>query len=124
MKGFLKALATRPLTLIFTVLLVLLYLAMIFAEFIAPYSPGTSFPEKSYHPPAVSWYSPELGFGPQVQDRAVINELNWKYARIKGSSRRVRLFVKGEPYKLWGIFPARRHLFGMADPDFPVFLMG
>ncbi len=57
MKGFLKALKTRPLTLIFTVVLVLLYLSMIFAEFIAPYSPGTSFPKQSYYPPAISWYS-------------------------------------------------------------------
>lgn len=126
MKGFLKALSYRPVTLISVIVLILLYLMMIFAEFIAPYKPGTSFSEKSFHPPAVSWYSSDLGFGPQVQDRAVVNEINWKYARIKGTSKRVHFFVKGEPYKLWGLIPAERHLFGMPPGDFetPVYLMG
>ena len=124
MKGFLKALLYRPISLISVIVLILLYLMMIFAEFIAPYNPGTSFPEKSFHPPGVSWYSSDLGFGPQVQDRAVVNEVTWRYARLKGSSQRVKFFVKGEPYKLWGLIPMDRHLFGMENPKDPVFLMG
>lgn len=126
MKGFLKALLYRPVALISVIVLILLYLMMIFAEFIAPYNPGTSFSEKSFHPPAVSWYSSDLGFGPQVQERAVVNEINWKYARIRGTSKPVSFFVKGEPYKLWNLIPAERHLFGMApgEDETPVFLMG
>ncbi len=124
MKGFLKALLYRPVSLISVIVLILLYLMMIFAEFIAPYNPGTSFPDKSFHPPAVSWHTDVIGFGPQVQERAVVNEVTWKYARIKGSSKRVKFFVKGEPYKLWGLIPGERHLFGMENPEDPVFLMG
>jgi len=29
----------------------------------------------------------------------------------------LHLFVKGEPYKLWGLFAADRHLFGVRDPE-------
>ncbi|WP_246157067.1 ABC transporter permease [Oceanispirochaeta crateris] len=125
MKGFFKALLYRPITLISLVILVLLYLMMIFAEFVSPYTPTQSFSDKSFHPPSVSWYSPELGLGPQVQERAVINEINWKYARIKGTNQRIRFFVKGAPYKMWGIIPGDRHLFGLPPgEDLPIFLMG
>ena len=33
-------------------------------------------------------------------------------------------WVKGDPYNLWGLFPADHHLFGPADPAQPVFLLG
>jgi len=124
MKRFLKALTYRPVTLISLIILILLYLMMIFAEFIAPYGTQTSFAEKSYHPPAVTWYSDQLGFGPQVQKRAVINQINWEYARVKDHSLRLKFFVKGEPYKLWNLIPLERHLFGLPDTDYPVFLFG
>ena len=124
MKQFLKALRYKPVALLSFIVLILLYLMMFFAEFIAPYSPNTSVAEYSFHPPAIGWYSRDLGFGPQVQERAVINQINWKYVRIKDSSWPVKLFVKGEPYKLWGLIPMDRHLFGLPGTDYPVFLMG
>jgi peptide/nickel transport system permease protein len=124
MKQFLKALTYKPVALLSFIILILLYLMMLFAEFIAPYGPNTSVAEFSYHPPAVSWYSRELGFGPQVQKRAVVNQINWQYVRLRGEVKRIRFFVKGEPYKLWGLIPMERHLFGLPDEDFPVFLMG
>jgi len=125
MKGFLKALTYRPITLISFIILLLLYLMMIFAEFIAPYTPSRSFSGKSFYPPSVSWYSKELGFGPQIQERVVINEINWKYARIKGTNKKIHFLVKGEPYKLWGLIPLERHLYGLAPGEKdPVYLMG
>ncbi len=36
----------------------------------------------------------------------------------------VRLLVKGEPYRLWGLFPLQRHLIGPADPAAPMHLLG
>ncbi len=124
MKQFLKALTYKPVALVSFIVLVLLYLMMLFAEFIAPYSPNTSVAQYSYHPPGLSWYSSDLGFGPQVQERTVVNEINWQYVRLKGQNHRVKLFVKGEPYKMWGFIPLERHLFGVADGAYPVFLMG
>lgn len=36
----------------------------------------------------------------------------------------VRFFIKGEPYKLWGLIPWDRHLFGAKNLDDPVFILG
>ena len=125
MKNFFRALRGRPVAMVSFIILVVLYTAMGFAEFAAPYNPGTSFPEYSYHPPNLRWYSSELGFGPQVQGHAVINEITWKYARIKGEYERVRFFVKGEPYRLWGLIPLERRLIGVGtDADYPLYVMG
>jgi len=124
MKQFIKALSYKPVALISCIVLILLYLMMIFAEFIAPYDPNTSVADYSFHPPAVSWYSPDLGFGPQVQERTVIKQINWEYVRLKGQNHRVKFFVKGEPYRLWNLIPMKRHLFGLSGTDYPIFLMG
>lgn len=125
MKNFIFALRKRPVSLISFVILIVLYLGMGFAEFAAPYTPGTSFADYSYHPPNIRWYSQELGFGPQVQGHAVINEITWEYARIKGDYTRVHFFVKGEPYKLFGFIPLERHFFGVGlNSNYPMYLMG
>ena len=125
MKNFCPALLRRPVALISFIILIFLYLGMVFAEFAAPYKPGTSFADYSYHPPNVRWYSQELGFGPQVQGHAVINEITWDYVRIKGNYTRVRFFVKGEPYYLFGLIPMERHLVGVdKNSKYPLYLMG
>jgi len=125
MKNFFTALPRRPVALVSFIILIVLYLGMFFAEFAAPYTPATSFANYSFHPPNVRWFSKKLGLGPQVQGHAVINEITWEYARIKGDYTRVSLFVKGEPYKLFGFIPMERHLFGIEkDSANPVYLMG
>jgi peptide/nickel transport system permease protein len=93
---------------------------MVFAEVIAPYSPNTSFPDKSYHPPNVRFYQGKL----QAQEHRVTNTVLWKYVRIRGYYAPVQLFGKGEAYKLWGVIPAERHLLSVKSNDYPVFLMG
>jgi peptide/nickel transport system permease protein len=105
------------------VLLLLLYLTMIFAEFIAPYSPTTSFADRTYHPPNVRFAGGKF----QAQRGQVTNTITWKYARVRGQYTQVRFFAKGQPYKLWGLIPMERHLFttGLAgDNSYPAFLMG
>jgi len=125
MKNFITSLRKRPVALISFAILIVLYLGMGFAEFAAPYTPGTSFSDYSYHPPNVRWYSQELGFGPQVQGHAVINKITLEYARIKGDYTRIYFFVKGEPYKLFGFIPLERHFFGVEKTsDYPMYLMG
>lgn len=112
--------------------LVLLYGLMLFAEPLAPYDPNTVFKEHSYHPPNLTFYSKTHGFGPQVQRRYLVDQLNWKYVRIRGEYERVGLFTRGVPYKLWGVIPMRWHLFGTRTQyiattphlTYPVYLMG
>ena len=126
MKRFLIYLRGRPLGMASVIALIILYIVMIFAEFIAPYGPNTSFPEQTCHPPNVYFY--EGAF--RAQEHRVINTVNWKYVRIRGLYSDIRLFGKGEPYKLWGIIPMERHLFttgvvgDAGGGAYPVFLMG
>ncbi|MDR3160641.1 MAG: ATP-binding cassette domain-containing protein [Spirochaetaceae bacterium] len=120
MKKFLSYLRQRPLGFASFIALFLLYLMMIFAEFIAPYAPTTSFADMTYHPPNLRFVRGKLW----AQEARVVNTVNWRYARVRGAYRPVVLFGKGEPYRLWGIFPADRHLFVSPGGSYPVFLMG
>ncbi|MDR1949144.1 MAG: ATP-binding cassette domain-containing protein [Spirochaetaceae bacterium] len=120
MKKFFAYLRTRPLGMASLVVLILLYLMMIFAEFIAPYGQTTSFSNMTYHPPNLRWYRGAL----RPQEARVINTINWKYVRVRDSYGEVVFFGRGEPYKLWGIIPADRHLFSSPPGSYPVFLMG
>jgi peptide/nickel transport system permease protein len=109
--------------------LILLYLIMAFAEFFAPYGANTSFPEQSYHPPNARFYRGSL----QAQEHRLINEVNLKYVRVRDYYAPIRFLGKGEPYKLFGLIPADRHLFTTGpvssgssggEGAYPVFLMG
>ena len=110
------------------VVLIILYLLMIFAEFIAPYGANHSFPDYTCHPPNVRLYRGKL----RAQEHQVINTVNWKYVRIRDHYADIKFFEKGEPYRLWGLLPMERHLFtskGAAanvtsGAGYPVFLMG
>ena len=111
-----QRLRARPVAAASVLVLALLYGAMLLAEFLAPYAPTTTFRFHTHQPPALGFYSRELGFGPQVQHRVLVNEVSRRYARIRGQHYPVRLLVRGEPYKLWGLVPLRVHLFGTAAP--------
>ena len=137
---FVQRLRARPVAAAAVVVLILLYGAMLFAEFLAPYEPTTTFRFHTHHRPALDWYSPELGFGPQVQRRALVDDVTRRYARIRGEHYRVRLLVRGPEYRLLGLVPMRVHLFGTVAPyvdehdggelwrngrqAYPVFLLG
>jgi peptide/nickel transport system permease protein len=136
MKKFFTYLKSRPLGMISLFLILLLYLVMAFAEFVAPYSPSTTFPSMTYHPPNLRFDG-----GIKAQEARVTNTVTWKYVRIRGLYTPVNFFARGEPYKLWGLIPMDRHLFTTgipadhdADGDiaannestgaYPLFLMG
>ena len=120
MKRFLNYLKTQPVALVSLIILTLLYLTMIFAEFFAPYSPNTSFPDKSYHPPNAKIYQGGL----QAQEFRVTNTVTWKYARVRNQYEPIRFFGKGEPYRLCGVIPLNRHFINTQPGAGPVFLMG
>lgn len=110
------ALRRRPAAAASVLVLALLYGAMLLAEFLAPYLPTTAFRFHTHQPPSLSFYSAELGFGPQVQRRALVDEVTRRYARIRGQHYRVRLLAPGPEYRLWGLVPLRAHLFGTGAP--------
>jgi len=120
MKQFAQYLGGRPLGIATVIVLVVLYLAMACAEFIAPYSATMQREDMTYHPPNARFY----GGLPQAQEARVINSVTWKYVRVRGLYHHIGFFVKGEPYVFLGIVRCDRHLFGVSDGKYPVFLMG
>ncbi|MCQ2591365.1 MAG: ATP-binding cassette domain-containing protein [Treponema sp.] len=121
MKKFFDFLKTRPLSLVSFIILVILYLNMIFAEFIAPYPANLSFENNTYHPANIQI----TAHGVKVREYRVVNRTTWKYARVKDieTVHNFRLFKKGSSYKLLGFIPCDIHLFG-SDSDYPVYLFG
>lgn len=120
MKKFLSYLKKRPLAFFGVIFLALMYLTMIFAEFVAPYSPTLTFEENTFHPANLRLTKEGLA----AREAKAISMINWKYAFVKGSEVKVRFFAKGEAYKLLGLIPCSRHLFGTQDPSRPVYILG
>jgi peptide/nickel transport system permease protein len=120
MKKIFVYLRSRPLGMTSLILLVLLYTVMIFAEFFAPYPQGLSFADKTYHPPNGRFYEGQF----QAQEWRVTNTVNWKYVRVRGLYSKIHFFGRGEPYRLFGLIPADRHLFTTEPGAYPFFLMG
>ncbi len=125
MKNFCKYIKSRPLALVSVIFIAVLYLFMIFAEFIAPYSPSKSFEEGTFHPANVEITKK----GICAREFRVLNPSSWRYAKVRGLNHKIQFFVKGEEYSLLGFIPCSRHLFGTVPDEvtgevYPVFLFG
>ncbi|MGP1368578.1 MAG: dipeptide/oligopeptide/nickel ABC transporter permease/ATP-binding protein [Treponema sp.] len=121
MKRFFDYLKTRPLSFASVIFLSILYFVMIFAEFFAPYPASLSFENNTFHPANIQL----TARGIKVREHRVIDRAVWKYARVKDEQciHRLVWFAKGSEYKLFGLFPCRRHLFGSSS-DYPAYLLG
>lgn len=108
--------------------LAVFYFVAIFAEFLSPYDPLHRFQDRLAHPPTA------------IHIRDTQGRFRWPfiYGTVKGrdpetfrpvhkvdtnSIHPVRLFVHGDPYKFWGLFPTDVHLFGTTG-DMPIFILG
>lgn len=123
MKKFFRYLKTRPLAFAGVLILAFLYLIMIFAEFIAPYPATQTFENNTFHPANVRFTREGL----VAKEAATISTINWKYAYVQGERHKVRFFVKGASYKLFGMIPCERHLFGTVPENgeaYPAYLFG
>ena len=108
------------------VVLALMYFIAAFCEFLSPYLPGTRFPDYLYAPPQrLRLLASGYGFEPHVYGltRGRDPETFRRTFTIDREQRfRVRLFVRAEEYRLWGLFKSDLHLFG--SDDGPVLLFG
>lgn len=124
MRKFFVYLKTRPIALISFILICVIYLIMIFADFFAPYSAVHSFDNSTFHPKNVR--ISEHGF--EAREYRCINSLNWKYVPVKGKEfhHKISFFVHGDSYKILGLIKSDLHLFGLKDSnqEYPVFLLG
>ena len=95
------------------VLLVMYFLA-VFCEFMAPYTREWRDLDHAYCPPQVVRFSSEYGLYVYAS-RLEIDPITFRksYVREKGQIVPLSFFVKGEPYKFWGLFTTTRHFFGV-----------
>ena len=124
MKKFINFLKTKRIAFASLIVIAILYIVMLFAEFVAPYPASMSFGRDTFHPANLRITKRGIA----AQECRVLDPVSWKYARVKGKYRTVKFFVKGEPYKLLGVIPCSRHLFGTIPDEkgelYPVFILG
>lgn len=107
-----KELLRRPTGLSALCVLCLLYLAAIFAGFLAPYTTNEQNLTQTYHPPTkIFWHNG--GLHAQAYER--IDPSTAEYRAIDGQSYPIGFFVEGFPYKLFGLFSVKTHLFGISE---------
>jgi peptide/nickel transport system permease protein len=94
--------------------LVVLYLIATFAEFFAPYTSEWRDLDHSYCPPQTVNFSFARGFYTYAVRRHV-DPITFRktYMRDESDIVPLSLFVRGEPYDLWGFIPITRHFFGV-----------
>jgi len=98
-------------------LLIVLYLLAAFAEFFAPYSSHWRDLPHAYCPPQLPRFSLVQGLHVPAMTRHV-DPVTFKKSYIEDDTQPIALgfLVKGEPYRLWDLFPCERHFFGVRDP--------
>ncbi|MSU70011.1 MAG: ABC transporter permease [Opitutaceae bacterium] len=101
-------------------LLAVLYLLAAFPELLAPYPSQWRDLSQAYCPPQLPRFSWNHGFHLPAMTR-VIDPLTFKKSYLEDQTRLVQLgfFVKGEPYRLWGLLPSDRHFFGVKETSEP-----
>lgn len=102
------------------VILLFLYLIILFADFIAPYSSIYSNREFSYAPPSKIYIINENGQLSWPYIYNYIREYNpilmqTIYKQDRTQKHYIKFLPKGEEYKLLGIFKTKRHLFGVEN---------
>ncbi|MBR1908764.1 ABC transporter permease [bacterium] len=113
--NLLKQLIKDKFSLIALIILVLIYTALLFADFIAPYTKDFSDRELSYVPPSPIFtitsdgklsrpytYNYKREFDPNLMETTYKLDRSHKYY--------IKFLSKGMPYKAFGIIPMKRHL--------------
>lgn len=113
------------------VVVILLYLIALFAEFLSPADPNAISSTHTYAPPQ------GLHLFNTVDGERRIGLHTYGYTSVidKATLSRtftvdpdvvipIGFFVKGNEYELFGLFPTDRHLLGPKDPSQPFYLLG
>ncbi len=108
------------------VLLVFFYLVALFAPFVAPYSFDEMDRQRFFHPPQkVHWVEPNGRWHliPFIHPTELRDPADFLYVEDRHRVVPLRLFAKGSHYRLLGVLPTDRHLFGVPAPD-RIYLIG
>lgn len=108
-------------------LLIVMYLVMLFASFIAPYTDATEHRTLSLAPPTPIHVMHEGKFiGPFVYNAVRHFDPETRlmsYQEDRSKPFRIQLFAKGDKHKLLWLVPTERHLFGV-EKQGNIFLFG
>jgi len=123
MRMFWRQLRRSPLAVAGGGLLVMLYLLALLAPFLAPYAESDIDRERFFHPPTPlhvrdrdgRWHAPFVYGTHAGRDQTYELDLTQRYA--------LHWFVRGARYRLFGVLPSDRHLFGVDAPG-RVFVLG
>ena len=109
------------LALIGTVLLGMFVFIALFAEFLSPYAPTNRSPDYLFgRPQVIHFVDAEGKFHLRPVTYALTAAMDPKtfLLSIKEDPNEpwpIYFFVKGDPYKMWGLFESDRHLFGVKE---------
>jgi peptide/nickel transport system permease protein len=114
------------------IIVLLLYLVAVFAEFLAPFDPNASSSADIYHPPQmVRFIDRDAEGGWSISPHVVVmtaerDKFTLKTTYVVHPDKKIYLdfFGRGDPYKLWGIIPMERHFLTTEDPNSRFFLIG
>ena len=95
-------------------LVIFLYLMAMFSEFFAPHATTSRDLELIYCPPQL----PKISFSEGIycygwEARSDPVTLQRRYVLDRETILPLSFFVRGDPYRLWGLFSAERHFFGI-----------
>jgi peptide/nickel transport system permease protein len=109
------------------IVLLVFYIAALFAEVVIPYNLQTRHTDFIYAPPqTVNWIHEGEFVGPFVYGLAYrLNMTNLKreYTEDKQRVQKLRFFCQGDGYQFWGLFESHFHLV-CPDLDGTLFLLG
>lgn len=112
------------------VVIVVLYLVMVcFTGFFAPYYHDRKFDDYVFSPPTKLRFVDEEGnfhWRPFIYGRKTdldFYTLTWVFTEDPSSKHPIYFFVRGDEYRLFGLFRTNIHLFGTITGE-PVFLLG
>lgn len=112
------------------VVVILLYVIALFVEPIAAYDPEQQDTRHAYKPPTIIHFVDADGkfhlrpFVYGMTQKRDLETLALVYNENTGQVYPIRFFVRGVPYKLWGLVPGDRHLFGVEGDLGRWFLLG
>ena len=114
-----------PLAVAGAVTLLILYTLALLGQFVAPYSQEMMDRDRFYHPPMRLHWIHDGHFHPRpfVYPTALVDPSRFRYQEDRSRIVPLKFFTAGAPYRLLGLLPMRRHLFGV-DPPAYVHLLG
>jgi peptide/nickel transport system permease protein len=97
------------------IVIALFYIGALFANFLVPYTLSTRFRDRIYLPPqGIHWFD-EGRFRPFVYGvKQTLDPTTFRrtFERDESVKYPIKLFVRGEEYRFWGLFKTDIHLFG------------